>query len=429
MKVGGGRIRRARDGRRRAGSTAPTSSSRPMAAPTRSTARAGGRTCSSATSTRSIPALVGAPGGRRRAGSSGIRPTRRRPTPSWRSRPPWRPARPRSSLLGAIGGERLDHELANLLLLADPALAGPRRAARPRPHDGRASCAAASGWSSRRRRRPRHAAADRRRRRRRDDRRACAGRSTARRSRWGGRAASSNEVVGARRHRSRLERGALLVVETATERSTAMTSTIRPATRLAHRRHRRRAPSWPSPSASSSSPGTRWPRPPCRSSRSCRRRRRCSTASGCCPASWSASSCVARAPRSSAGSCLPRCPVVLGSPYGADALVSGAIQGGGAELGFAIGLYRRWTLPFAMLCRRARRAGGGDPRRPRLLPRCRCGRSGSSTRSRSVASGAVVAGIGAWLLLRALVADRRAGRRSRRGASSARSDRTPTMPP
>ena len=41
--------------------------------------------------------------------------------------------------------------------------------------------------------------------------------------------------------------------------------------------------------------------------------------------------------------------VLLGSPYGVDALISGAIQGAGAELGFALGLYRRWTLPFAIL--------------------------------------------------------------------------------
>ena len=44
--------------------------------------------------------------------------------------------------------------------------------------------------------------------------------------------------------------------------------------------------------------------------------------------------------------------VLLGSPYGADALVSGAIQGAGAELGFAIGLYRRWNLPVRQPCRR-----------------------------------------------------------------------------
>ena len=41
--------------------------------------------------------------------------------------------------------------------------------------------------------------------------------------------------------------------------------------------------------------------------------------------------------------------VLLGSPYGVDALVSGAIQGGGAELGFAILLYRAWNLPAAIL--------------------------------------------------------------------------------
>ena len=41
--------------------------------------------------------------------------------------------------------------------------------------------------------------------------------------------------------------------------------------------------------------------------------------------------------------------LVGGSPWGADTLLSGAIQGGGAELAFAIFLYRRWTLPVAVL--------------------------------------------------------------------------------
>jgi energy-coupling factor transport system substrate-specific component len=41
--------------------------------------------------------------------------------------------------------------------------------------------------------------------------------------------------------------------------------------------------------------------------------------------------------------------VLLGSPYGIDALISGAIQGAGAEVAFAIGLYRSWGLTFAIL--------------------------------------------------------------------------------
>ena len=95
--------------------------------------------------------------------------------------------------------------------------------------------------------------------------------------------------------------------------------------------------------------------------------------------------------------------VLLGSPYGIDALISGAIQGAGAELGFALGLYRRWTLPFAVL------AGGlsGLFATAHDIPVYYADTSidfwlvyGAA----SIVSGALVAGIGAWLLLRALVA-------------------------
>ena len=41
--------------------------------------------------------------------------------------------------------------------------------------------------------------------------------------------------------------------------------------------------------------------------------------------------------------------VLLGSPYGIDALISGAIQGAGAELAFLIGRYGSWSLVFAIL--------------------------------------------------------------------------------
>ncbi len=94
--------------------------------------------------------------------------------------------------------------------------------------------------------------------------------------------------------------------------------------------------------------------------------------------------------------------VLLGSPYGADALVSGAIQGGAAELGFALGLYRSWNLPFAML------AGGLAGVAATVHDVIAYYRDLGADfwlvyGVAAAASGVVVAGIGSWLLLRALV--------------------------
>jgi energy-coupling factor transport system substrate-specific component len=95
--------------------------------------------------------------------------------------------------------------------------------------------------------------------------------------------------------------------------------------------------------------------------------------------------------------------VLLGSPYGADALVSGALQGAGAELGFAVGLYRRWTLALAAV------AGGLAGLLAAVhdvivyYPDADAGLWAVYTAA-TVVSGAIVAGLGAWLLLRALVA-------------------------
>jgi energy-coupling factor transport system substrate-specific component len=93
--------------------------------------------------------------------------------------------------------------------------------------------------------------------------------------------------------------------------------------------------------------------------------------------------------------------VLLGSPYGADALVSGAIQGAGAELGFAIGLYRRWTLPFAIL---AGALAGlfATPHDVLVYYPDADVAVWAVYGIASVLSGAVIAGLGAWLLLRAL---------------------------
>lgn len=94
--------------------------------------------------------------------------------------------------------------------------------------------------------------------------------------------------------------------------------------------------------------------------------------------------------------------VLLGSPYGADALVSGAIQGGGAELGFALGLYRLWGLPTAVLS--GALSGLFAAVHDVIVYFRDTGAEfwavfGVAT----IASGAIVAGVGAWLLLRALV--------------------------
>lgn len=95
--------------------------------------------------------------------------------------------------------------------------------------------------------------------------------------------------------------------------------------------------------------------------------------------------------------------VLLGSPYGADALISGAIQGGGAELAFAIGLYRRWNLPFAVLA--GALSGVAAAIHDLVLYYPHAGTDFQAVYvAATVASGAAVAGLGAWLLLRALTA-------------------------
>ncbi|MGI8657182.1 MAG: ECF transporter S component [Candidatus Limnocylindria bacterium] len=95
--------------------------------------------------------------------------------------------------------------------------------------------------------------------------------------------------------------------------------------------------------------------------------------------------------------------VILGSPFGADALISGALQGAGAELGFAIGLYRRWTLPFALIAGAFAGLFAAAHDLPIYFPDTGAGFwavFGAGT----ILSGAIIAGLGSWLILRALVA-------------------------
>jgi energy-coupling factor transport system permease protein len=94
--------------------------------------------------------------------------------------------------------------------------------------------------------------------------------------------------------------------------------------------------------------------------------------------------------------------VALGSVYGLDALVSGLVQGAGAEIGFALGLYRRWTPPLAMLS--GALAGLAATIHDVPIYYADAGADVWLVYGiASVASGALVAGLGAWLLVRALV--------------------------
>lgn len=95
--------------------------------------------------------------------------------------------------------------------------------------------------------------------------------------------------------------------------------------------------------------------------------------------------------------------VLLGSPYGVDALISGAIQGGAAEVGFAIGRYRTWTLPIAILA--GALAGVAAAIHDLALYYPDFGLDAQLVfLVATVISGAALAGVGSWLLLRALVA-------------------------
>jgi energy-coupling factor transport system substrate-specific component len=94
---------------------------------------------------------------------------------------------------------------------------------------------------------------------------------------------------------------------------------------------------------------------------------------------------------------------LIGSQWGADAVLSGALQGGGAELGFALFLYRRWTLPVAVVA--ATLAGLGATIHDVPIYYAELGVGywvvyGAAT----MLSGAIIAGIGAWALVRALAA-------------------------
>lgn len=95
--------------------------------------------------------------------------------------------------------------------------------------------------------------------------------------------------------------------------------------------------------------------------------------------------------------------VLLGSPYGIDALISGAIQGAGAEVAFLIGLYRSWGLVFSVLA--GVLSGLAAAAHDLVVYYPDFGIDAQLVYAGATAvSGALIGGVGAWLLLRALVA-------------------------
>jgi energy-coupling factor transport system substrate-specific component len=92
---------------------------------------------------------------------------------------------------------------------------------------------------------------------------------------------------------------------------------------------------------------------------------------------------------------------LLGSQWGIDTLVSGAIQGGAAEIVFAAFRYRSWTMAVAVIAALATAVGAWIHDMPLYYPELGIG-GWIPFLVFMLVSAAVVAGIGSWYLTRAL---------------------------
>ena len=93
---------------------------------------------------------------------------------------------------------------------------------------------------------------------------------------------------------------------------------------------------------------------------------------------------------------------LFGAPWGLLTVVYGLMQGGAAELVFAMGLYRRWGLPISLL---AGAAAGAAAVLLDLVVYYPSWAAGYQVLYAAlvIPSAAIVAGLGGWLLVRALV--------------------------
>ena len=93
---------------------------------------------------------------------------------------------------------------------------------------------------------------------------------------------------------------------------------------------------------------------------------------------------------------------LFGAPWGLLTVVYGLMQGGAAELVFAMGLYRRWGLPISLI---AGAAAGAAAVLLDLVVYYPSWAAGFQVLYAAlvIPSAAIVAGLGGWLLVRALV--------------------------
>jgi energy-coupling factor transport system permease protein len=93
---------------------------------------------------------------------------------------------------------------------------------------------------------------------------------------------------------------------------------------------------------------------------------------------------------------------ILGSQWGLDAVVSGALQGLGAEVVFLVVGYRRWTIAVALIAAIGTALAAWVHDTPLYYADIGIGPQ-LVTLAFMVASAILIAGIGSWLLMRSLV--------------------------
>jgi energy-coupling factor transport system substrate-specific component len=93
---------------------------------------------------------------------------------------------------------------------------------------------------------------------------------------------------------------------------------------------------------------------------------------------------------------------ILGSQWGLDAIVSGALQGLGAEIVFLIFGYRRWTIAVALIAAIGTAIAAWVHDTPLYYAEIGIGPQ-LVILAFMVVSAIVIAGIGSWLLMRSLV--------------------------